>query len=70
MRRLVGLYRWLVRVIFYRFQHQAFRYAFEDQLMQWKPDVVHCNDWQTLALGSLMKRRLSDVSTCGTDLRI
>jgi glycogen synthase len=38
--------------------------------MQWKPDVVHCNDWQTLALGSLMKRRLSDVSTCGTDLRI
>jgi len=39
----------------FRFQHKAYLLTFEDDLREWQPDVVHCNDWQTLSLGSLIK---------------
>lgn len=41
----------------FRFQHNAFLVTFKDDLLEWKPDIVHCNDWQTLSLGAFIKSR-------------
>lgn len=42
----------------FRFQHDAFLSTFKDDLLEWQPDVVHCNDWQTLSLGALAKSEI------------
>jgi len=46
---------YVVRKYLFRFQHNAFLLTFEADLREWQPDIVHCNDWQTLSLGSMMK---------------
>lgn len=47
----------LIRHLFYRYQHVAFKMTFEKHLMYWKPDIIHCNDWQTLSLGLSIKEK-------------
>ncbi len=42
----------------YRYQHNAFLLTFREDLLEWKPDIVHCNDWQTLSLGYMIKFEL------------
>lgn len=39
----------------FRFQQNAFLLTFEEDLLDWKPNIVHCNDWQTLSLGARIK---------------
>lgn len=53
--------RLLLRELFFKFQHLAFRLAFEGELCDWKPTIIHCNDWQTLSLGTSVKRRIGSL---------
>lgn len=45
--------------LLYRYQHNAFLLTFRDDLLEWKPEIVHCNDWQTLSLGQTIKAQLN-----------
>lgn len=47
--------RYLVRHFLYKYQHNAYSITFYDKILEWQPDVIHCNDWQTLSLGVLIK---------------
>lgn len=59
LRYLVSLLsKILIRRFFYRYQHLAFSWTFEEAIVAWKPDIIHCNDWQTLHLGTLAKIRV------------
>lgn len=49
--------RLLMRRIFYKYQHTAFHLVFEELLVDWSPDLVVCNDWQTLSLGATLKEK-------------
>lgn len=42
----------------FRLQHNAFLLTYKDDLMDWQPDIVHCNDWQTLSLGTYAKSKM------------
>ena len=42
----------------FRFQHNAYFSMFKDELLEWHPNIVHCNDWQTLSLGAFAKSEI------------
>ena len=42
----------------FRFQHNAYLLIFKNDLLKWQPDLIHCNDWQTLSLGAFAKSQM------------
>lgn len=47
------------RVAFRYIKHHSFRYVFEEEIADWKPDAIHVHDMAALYLGYKLSKRLN-----------